>query len=70
MTPKEIWEQNKTEAYWDIRGVEDGIYLNCTVSLQVDGYEFSGYGVIVAQEKILHDLWCKTPEGVVEEVIV
>ena len=56
-------------AYWDIHEVEGNVYFNCVISLQVDGYEFRGYGVMIGEWKIVNDLWCKTPDGVVIQII-
>ena len=58
-----IWNQYCSDADWEPYDWVDPYTTECNISLTVDGYEFSGWGIICCGEKEIGDLECKTPEG-------
>ena len=64
MTPEEIWDKYHKDADWERVDFVDPPYCwECNITLEVDGYKFSGYGTECCGNREIESLECITPEG-------
>ena len=65
----DLYLSHAQNAEWETTDRVDPYTIECNISLNVDGYEFAGYGSICSGEKDIESLVCICPDGTTVSII-